>query len=166
MKKPSAYTTERTRRRSCAADHHQRLISGVFQGVTTTDATIEHSGTTFAYVFKHGGHIVRVTTTEEDVKKNLGMTPEPTYAVTLREAIVGKTLLQALKTLKGSKTLTSAAGRARISGRAYNHPMRTARGHHRAASGVAGRPWARDLCFRDDLGEPDGQRDVISVIEK
>ena len=52
-------------------------------------------------------------------------------------------------------TVAGAAGRARISERAYNHPMRTARGHHRAASGVAGRPWARDLCFRDDLGVTD-----------
>ena len=52
-------------------------------------------------------------------------------------------------------TVAGAAGRARISERAYNHPMRTARGHHRAASGVAGRPWARDLRFRDDLGVTD-----------
>ena len=42
-----------------------------------------------------------------------------------------------------------------ISEPAYNHPMRTACGHHRAASGVAGRPWARDLRFRDALGVTD-----------
>ena len=48
-------------------------IGGVFQGVTTTDATIEHTGTTFAYVFKHGGHTIKVATTEEDVKKSLGL---------------------------------------------------------------------------------------------
>ena len=51
--------------------------------------------------------------------------------------------------------MAGAAGRARISERAYNHPMRTARGHHRAASGVAGRPWAREKRFRDALGVTD-----------
>ena len=48
-------------------------------------------------------------------------------------------------------SVAGAAGRARISERAYNHPMRTARGHHRAASGVAGRPWAREKRFRVSL---------------
>ena len=48
--------------------------------------------------------------------------------------------------------VAGAADRARISERAYNHPMRTARGHHRAASGVVGRPWAREKRFRDVLG--------------
>ena len=81
------------------------IINGIYQGVTTTDATVEHVGTTFAYIFKHGGHTVKVPTSEEDVKKNLGMAPVQSYPVVICEAITGKALLEALKTCPGSHSI-------------------------------------------------------------
>ena len=84
------------------------MVGGIFQGTTVTDAKIEHSGSSFAFVFSHGGNVIKVPASEDDIKLKLGMTPVATYAVKMTEAICGKALIQALKLCPGSKSISAA----------------------------------------------------------